>query len=144
MSSDTYVLILREQIMKGKITISRPSFGDYRQKIVIQIKDDLSKVRFVDVEIDLDIFSKVLTGLSEQECELTVRNLQFVGMKKERIPFSFKMPKHDYSNRKEVANAHAKTLLDDGWVFNGYLGSKDSFTGSGDEIYCNSSIHRYI
>ena len=130
--------------MKGSITISRPSFGDDRQKISIQVKDKSSNVRFLEVEIDLDTFSKVLTGLSEQECELTVRDLQFVGMKKERMPFSFKMPKHDYSNRKEIANKYAENALTDGWIFNGYLGSQDSFTGSGDDIYCNSTIYRYV
>ena len=61
--------------MKGSISISRPSFGDGRQKISIQIKDIDSRVSFLDVEIDLDLFSSALTGLSEQACDFKVRGL---------------------------------------------------------------------
>jgi hypothetical protein len=130
--------------MKGSISISRPSYADGKQVILIQVKDKSSRVRFLDIEIDLDLFAKVITGLSEQDCNLTVRKLGAVGKEKETMPFSFKMPEHDYHNRNKVANDYAKKALTDGWIFNGYLGSKGSFTGQGDDIRCNSTIYRYV
>ena len=130
--------------MKASITISRPSFGDGRNKIVVQIKDSLSKIRFLEVEIDLDIFTAALTGLSEQECDIKVKSLELVGKKKEQKHISFNMPKHNYENRNDIAMKYAKEILKDGWLFNGYLGSKDSFTGHGDDVQCNSTIYRYI
>jgi len=130
--------------MKGSISISRPSYGDERKKILIQIKDKASKVGFVCVEVDLDVFSSVLTGLSEQDCEFNVKSLEFIGKEKETKPISFKMPTHNYENRKDIAIGCANKILSDGWMFNKYLGSKDSFTGHGDDVYCNSTAYRYV
>ena len=72
------------------------------------------------------------------------KGLEFVGKKKETQPIRFKMPEHNYSNRKEVAIDCANDQLTDGWMFSGHLSSKNSFTGTGDDIYCNSTIYRYV
>ena len=66
---------------KGKITISRPQFGDGRKAISITVKDVDSRVRFLDIELPLGEFAECLTGLSEVTCNIETRGLKNVGKK---------------------------------------------------------------
>lgn len=56
--------------MKGKLTISRPSYGDNREKINIVVRDQASRLKFLSIEIDYADFTKCITGLSEVSCVL--------------------------------------------------------------------------
>lgn len=130
--------------MKGTITISRPSYGDGRQKISIQVKDVLSKTRFLEIEIDYDKFAQLITGLSELDCDLTVKGLQNVGKTLETKPFSFPFPDRNYTNGREEAAKEAERLCPEGWIVDPYFCSKDSFQGYGKECTAHTRIKRWV
>lgn len=46
------------------ITISRPSRGDGKESIVVEVRCNKSKVRFLELELDLEDFAMLMTGLS--------------------------------------------------------------------------------
>lgn len=129
--------------MKGTLTISRPSYGDERKKISIQVKDSSSNVRFLDVEIDLDLFAAALTGLCDQECDIKVRKLDLVGKTVERSNIEFKLTECNFSNRKEVAKAECKLIVVDGWVLNDNFSSQNSFFQQGGNDWARARLIKW-
>jgi len=79
--------------MDGKITISRYSDFGNKDPIHIVVTDQNSGVSFCDVQMSLENFAKALTGVSLQECEFSVRDIDKIGMKKEL--------KHEFIQRPE-------------------------------------------
>lgn len=49
--------------IEGKITISRPTFGDGSESIVIRLSDAKAIVKFAEVSISPRDFAMALTGL---------------------------------------------------------------------------------
>jgi len=67
--------------MKGKLSITRPHISKGKEKIVLEVKDVLSNVQFLTVEVDLDVFTRALTGRSEVDCDMKFRALDRIGIK---------------------------------------------------------------
>ena len=130
--------------MEGRLTISRPCYGDDRRKISIQVKDVGARITFLEVEIDYDKFTQAITGLSSMECDLTTRGLDCVGKTMETKPFSFPFPHKNYGNMKEKAVKMAKELCPEGWTVDTYFGSKDSFQGCGKDCVAHTKITRWV
>ena len=130
--------------MKSKVTISRPSFSSGKEIISLTVKDVSSKIRFLELEIKLDDFAKILTGLSEVECDMKIRGLEFVGKKKEMKNFEFLVGVQEYSNRKESAFSIAKGLVQSGWFVREYFDSKGSFFIKDGEDWARTIIYRYV
>jgi len=114
--------------MKGKITISSPTCGNSDKCVQIQIKDQASRIRFVDVKISYETFARALMGLSEQSCDLTVRGIDHVGKNKITEPFSFQVDA-DIFKRKDLAIKRCEELdLMGCWIYSKYFDSQSSFT----------------
>lgn len=110
--------------LKGAITIGRPSYGDGRELMVIQFRDELSRVRFLDIEMSLPDFMKALTGQAEMPIEMQVRGLEDVGKVKETKPLKFPV----YDTNREAAADLAPAYADEGWQADLYFNSQDSFS----------------
>ena len=79
--------------MNGKITISRYNDFGNKDPIHILITDVRSGIRFCDVQMSLENFTKAITGVSLQDCEFFVREMNKIGMKREL--------KHEFIQRPE-------------------------------------------
>lgn len=130
--------------MKGSITISRPSYGDGRELIVVQIRDGDSGERFLDVEIGYNDYAKLITGQSEIPCDLKVRNLDHVGKVRETDTIEFPFSSVYCDNRDEKAIEEAKKYTPDGWICDNYFGSQTSFFSKDDTGYAKATIRRWI
>lgn len=98
--------------MKGNITISRVQGGsdDY---INIQIEDEVSRTRFLEVQLTPETLGLALTGLAAQDCEFKTRNLERVGLKRQTKQVEISRPE----NNKEL-DLLLKPLEINGWVAN--------------------------
>lgn len=81
-----------EKKLKGKITISRPQ-GRTGSCAAISITDELSGIRFVEMEFNLSDFAEALLGVAYVEGEMEVRGLDKVGMKREHKTMKVFLPK---------------------------------------------------
>jgi hypothetical protein len=138
--------------IKTKLTISRPSHSDPDKKCIrIEVKDVASKSRFLEIEIGLEEFAAALTGLSEQECEAVVSNLNNVGKLKESISYTVPVPSSLAYNRKAIAEYLNNFVYPDGWTADTYIGSQSSIVPNTDgytkEVYshvANIRLVRYV
>lgn len=132
----------RENIMKGNITISRPSYGDGRKIITIQVKDHDAVARFLDIEISYENFAQLITGLSEVDIDFTVRDLDHVGKTREIKPLMFPI-NAGFDDRVDVAIKEAKKHTPDGWIADTYFRSQNSFFTKDGIEYARTSIKRW-
>jgi len=130
--------------LKGKITISRPCYGDGTKLILISVHDELSGISFLEVEIGYSNFAEALTGIGYVDCELVTRNLGNVGKRVERKKIEFELPeKYRYANIETIKKI-AKKHIPEGWKSNFYFGSKESFYYKDNIRFARLQIFRYI
>lgn len=97
---------------KGFITISRPvGQGEY---ISITIGDCNSGIEFVELNIDLDWFTKAITGQTHVLGALTVKELDLVGKKREHKTELINVTNIDYGDKLALKQAMEVFHLD-GW-----------------------------
>lgn len=143
--------------LEGKITISRPSSSVDRPEYVrIAIRDDTSRMTFLEVEVDMAEFALALTGASEQPCVLHTRRLDAVGKVRESQSMTFVltdeyMDKHNLrSYDRKGLEKHLMTdpeglFHEEGWDLYTGLNSKNSITpNSPDGIRINTYRVRYV
>lgn len=128
---------------KATLTISRPSYGDGCKAISIQVMDVDARVRFLELEIGYAEFAQVLTGLSEIECMMEVKDLQNVGKQIERKTIEFEMPKNK-PYCKDTASTRAIQEAPEDWRPSLYFGSKSSFFSQNDVNYARTDIYRWV
>ena len=130
--------------LKGAISIGRPSYGDGKELITIQVRDDLSRTRFADIEIGLADFVKALTGLAEVPIVMQVRGLDNVGKIKETKSLVFQV--HDAD--QAAAEKLAAEFCDEGWLPSLYFNSQKSFTHDRVDgqavIHARTQQYRYV
>jgi len=77
--------------VKGHISISRRTGGGVPESVHIEIEEDNSGIRFVDIELTLEGFARAITGHGNVPGKLTVRGLDRVGWnaenKTEEVPY---------------------------------------------------------
>jgi hypothetical protein len=101
--------------MKGKITITRPSYSDSRRAISITMHDESSGTQFLDVEIGMAEFAEAITGMSRIPCEfqLFARN---VGKIHEHKAVSVFVPAQRHKTTPEIVRAAVAEHEVDGWM----------------------------
>lgn len=130
---------------KCSITISRPTYGNGKEKIRIVVRDRKSRIQFLDLEIGYDDFAKAITGLSEVDCDATLNGAEKFGLKKEIVKVKAKMPdEFNYSNKKEIAYDVCMKECPDGFVIDKYFGSKNSFVTTKDGSYAVANAFRWV
>lgn len=130
--------------LEGKITITRRNVSKGSDYINISIRDNLSSIEFVDIDISFASFAEAITGRGFVPCSLKVNHLDCVGKKYEGKRFEFEMPEHSLGNRKDIANQTAKELCPDGWIPRYYFGSQDSFFEKDGKKYARCYIERWL
>lgn len=130
-------------LLKGNLTISRPSYGNGKEVITIQIVDERSRERFVTVEISYADFTRALTGASEIPCDLVIKRLERIGMKKETLPLEFLIPKDAYHN-KDKAMQIANEQTPEGWQAVNYFNSQNSFFVRNGKSWAKTVMVRWV
>lgn len=131
--------------MKGKITILIN-----RDSTTIELADEKSGVRFVEITLTPEQLSESLSRMSMTDCEFITRGLDVIGKQHENKTFEFKIPDTLNSNRYRNKSAdsqladYADTLLSDGWKAEGYFGSQNSFFNKDGENWARCTIRRYV
>lgn len=127
---------------EGNISISR----DSRDKINIRIEDDVSGIRFIDVQMTLEDFAFAITGLSCQAVKGEVRGLENVGKTKVRESRStLQVEELKYKSRQEITEWLKSNCQEEGWILDTYLGSQSSFShDSQGNMTIHYSVHKYV
>lgn len=130
----------------AKITISRPSRGDGREVITVSVKDANSRMRFLDLTLNLDDFAKAITGHAEIECEMEVKGLDKVGKVRVVEPRSKECPLPSYSGRGILGQWLKENGQEEGWTIDHYLGSQNSIGTLTDSDGCilNYYVFKYV
>lgn len=129
----------RMEGLVGKLTISRRS----DDMIYIQITDESSKSRFVELELTTSNFAMAVTGLSHVECKLSVDRLDAVGKEKQVETRKALCPLNTYDREKLVQWIH-QNCWEDGWEIDAYIGSQGSVTRVDDGTLLRYKVFRYI
>ena len=131
---------------KGLISISRPQYCDGKEAISITIVDKASHEQFLDVEIPLAAFAAALTGLSRQDCDITARSLDVIGLTRETDMITFEISQDiRYSrNKLEEVLKLAEEATPEGWIAPSYFGSQDSYFMDEGKYYARGRISRFV
>ncbi|WOL24316.1 hypothetical protein fHeYen801_106 [Yersinia phage fHe-Yen8-01] len=125
-----------------KLSISRPSYGDGKEVISIQIRDVASQNTVVDVEISYADFAMCLTGLSHVDAVSTFKGLANVGKVRVRESRSVE---YKGSDTKAMSQFLIDNCQEEGWIVEPYLGSQSSkeYLGSG-HYRLHYSVVKYV
>lgn len=128
----------------GKITITRPSFCGDKEIINLTLLDSASNEEFVDIEIDLADFSKLLTGQARTPFVGEVSGLDIVG--KTFVPEKRRVLCPIKSHNKDILSDWLRNeYKEEGWFVDPYLGSQGSIgTSDKDGTYVNFSVYKYV
>ncbi len=125
--------------MKCSISITRNSAGE----IHIRIRDEASRIEFVDMQMTPHDFAVAITGLSDVKGDMSVRGLAFVGMEKVMEDRRIRCPLDTYS-REELEKWLAENGKEDGWIVAPYLGSQNSVARSASGTYLNYRVYKFV
>ncbi|WP_318826004.1 hypothetical protein [Providencia sp. PROV252] len=129
--------------MKGKLTISRPTYGDGRELISVVVRDGASRINFLEIEINYSDFTKAITGLSEVDCELTIRGLEQVGKKKITEARTALCPSR-LVGKDAYENWLKENKQEEGWKLDAYLGSKGSVEYTENGVILNYQVIKFV
>lgn len=132
-----------EKKIEGKITISRPTFGDGSESIVIRLTDKNALVQFAEVNISPRDFAMALTGLSELPVEIEANHLEKVGKVREREIRQAVCPRH--YRKDELSDWLLTNAQEDGWILDAGLRSQGSVLNNQDgSVTLNYSVTRWV
>ena len=121
------------------ISINRNS----RDEISILVKDESSGIEFLNLKMSLASFALSITGLSEVECEATVKNLVNVGKTKVTEKRSVVCPIETY-DKQTLSQWIGNNCKEDGWEISTYLGSQSSIVYKDNTTILNYSVYKYV
>lgn len=99
----------------GLISIMRVQSSRDDDYISIEVEDDSSGVRFLEIKLSMHGFAKIITGLSSQNCEITTMRLNLLGSIAENKTEIIPRLKGDARDDKAVAK-HLKIYEINGWT----------------------------
>lgn len=131
-------------MFNGKITISRPTYGDGRGEVVrIEVKDALSQKNFANIELSYADFTQAITGFSHVPMKFELRGSELVGLKKVVEERSVIAPAecHDTQSLRDWLVANCQ---EEGWEIDLFLGSQRSIAYVQEGTRLNYSVFRYV
>lgn len=133
---------MKEQVIKGSITISR----DSNNEVHIRIRDETARVQFVDMHLSLEAYALLITGLSEIKGDVVVKGLDVVGKTKIRDRRSVVYTGSARYDRKTQERWIEDNCQEDGWIVDASLGSQDSVKYNHDtqETILNYGVYKYV
>lgn len=128
--------------MKFNLSISRNS----KDIVGIEVVCKESRTRFLKLELTLEEYAQVITGLSHLEVEGEVKGLDTVGKTRVREQRSVVVAKDIGSKPKEyLEDWLIRNCSEEGWILNNYLGSQNSVVSNGvDKYTINYSVYKYV
>jgi hypothetical protein len=130
---------IRGMKINTKITISKNS----NDEIHIRIKDSVSNVEFVDVEMSLADFAAAITGLAMVNAVADVRGLEYVGKQKVIEKRTAIAPRMGY-DRNDMKRWLNKNCQEDGWIIDDYLGPQGSITSVDEGTLLRYWVYKYV
>lgn len=130
--------------MKGKIDISRLTYGNGDEFIEIKVRDDSSKAKFITVKITFEQFTRALMGLSHTPCEFTVQHLERVGKRRESMPIVFNLNRISSDSYKTVAKRLLPIHVPKGWIADNSFSSQDSIVRSDGKATARTNAYRWV
>ena len=127
-------------MIPGTVSICRVSDGTIR----IAIKDGLSRATFVEAIMTPEAFGNAVTGLAEQDAELEVRGLQYVGKRKITEKRQINCPLSAWSERTKLSLWLFNHAQEDGWILNTSLGAQDSVRRTAHDCVLHYSVYKYV
>lgn len=98
--------------LKARVSISRSSHGG----IVIEVRDEDSRIQFLQLEMSAEAFGEAVTGLSERDAEAEVYGLELLGTRAEHKHERISVGSGVTWEGCEAAAAEALSSLEvDGW-----------------------------
>lgn len=129
----------------GKLTISRIYGGLRDNTIEVRMQDPLSVTEFVTAELSLEDFAKAVTGQGFVDCTLELHGLDRVGKKRETKPLEFTfVSNRNYKGVREEAKELCQSFADDGWIADGYFGTRGAIEHSGNTVKARCQQSRYV
>lgn len=128
----------------GKITMGRPTLGDGKECVRLQIWDNASKQHFVEVELTLDNFTRALTGQARIECTFEHRGLAHVGCERVVEPRTVELNSTVGMSRKDLEEWLRENCQEAGWYVDPYLGSQSSMTRNDGKTQLHYRVFRYV
>jgi len=125
--------------MKASVTISRCSDNTVR----IAVRDEASRIEFVELSMSLEAFGSVVTGLGARPAEMDVRGLEHVGKKQVTERREVLCPLCEY-NRRVLQEWLWLNAQEDGYTLNSYLGSQDSVQHTENGTLLRYSVTKYV
>lgn len=123
-----------------KITITRSSSDE----IKLRVRDEASRLEFLEIRLTPHDFAMALTGLSEVKCEsAAVTGLENVGKTKITENRSVLCPLDTHS-KEELADWLIQNAQEPGWILSPYLGSQRSVQYEGDRRRLNYVVYKYV
>lgn len=129
--------------MKFNLSISKNS----KDLVGIRVKCESSRTTFLELELTLEQYAQVITGLSEVEVEGVTRGLAYVGKTKIGERRSVELPDGLYNYTKEPVVEYLKEHhQEEGWTQDLYLGSQNSITfdQKTKKYTANYAVYRYV
>jgi len=131
---------LKKMKLKGRITILVNS-----NSTTIEIMDESSRTRFVEIQLSPEQLSAALSRESMIECEMEVRGLENIGKKHEVRLVDFEIPKElAKSQYKDELNALLQSKLTDGWIACDSYTSRGSIYEKNGVFYAIATCRRYV
>jgi len=118
------------------VTISRNS----KDMVNIAVKDEISKIRFLELSLTLEDFGWLMTGMSEIKSEGVVKGLQYVGKTKVSEDRLVEYPQYLEFNEVGIRAWIEANCQEEGWLLDSYLGSN----GSVKNGVAKYSVYKYV
>jgi len=125
--------------MKAKVTISRSS----DDKVRIRFRDEASGIEFAEASLTIEGFGWAITGLAEQDADLSVRGLEWVGKRRITEPRKVVCPLNTHD--KKVLEAWLReNAQEDGWLVSTNLGWQTSVSYVDGATVLRYSVTKYV
>lgn len=126
--------------MKANVTISRRS----NDKVYISIQDDASWAEFVEVELTLESYAQLITGISSVEGNAEYRNLDVVGKTKIVEPRKVRSGVKSY-DKKDHQKWLNENCQEEGWILNDRMSSQRSVVRDTEgNTWLNYSVYKFV
>ena len=146
-------------MLKGRLTISRPQgpTTDDHPYVKIAVRDENSRVTFLEIDVPVAEFALALTGLSEVPVTLKPTQLDLVGKRKLMEPAKFHLDadylaKYNLSTYGDRPRLTGHMIADpegifqrEGWTLDLYLGSQTSVVpDQKGGMHINTRYYTYV
>lgn len=132
--------------LRGTLSITRPQGGSWDDQISIQVRDEHSRARFLEIKIDAKELMLALTGLCEVPMSFDVHGLDKVGKHVISKNLTVQMPAGSlYKERDKIAYKLAQKACEGTiWIPSTYFGSKSSFFTRDGVDYAQTDARAYL